>query len=294
MKVNFFALVFAVMALAACATPPLASDSSRDIAIRFEARIGEQRLECGRTYNGVGSTAAAITLQDMRVYISNVRLIGRDGHETPLPLTPDGLFQSDRVALLDFENATGNCNGTALTNSVIRGRAPPGDYVGLAFDIGVPQDLNHQDTTIAAPPLNFSGLTWPWRYGYRFTTIDLETTPRPGVAPSANLASGFSVHIGSVDCGAGSPRTPPETPCATANRPTFKLQRFDSTSQIVVLDLGALLSKTDVTVNAPESAAGCMSAEEDDDCVAIMDGLGLSFRGRPSYGQRFVRAETAN
>ncbi|MEQ1820767.1 MAG: hypothetical protein ABL871_19365, partial [Terricaulis sp.] len=99
---------------------------------------------------------------------------------------------------------------------------------------------------------------------------------------------------GSVDCGAGSPRTAPEAPCATPNRPSYRLDAFDPATQVVILDLAALLAETDVTVNDPESASGCMSTADDGDCVAVMDRFGLPFRGQPSRGQRFVRVAGAN
>lgn len=292
---NYLAALAAVLLASACASAA-PSNALQDVSIRFDARAGEQSLRCGQSYAGLGATNASVMLQDFRIYVSNFRLIGRDGAETPLALTSDGVFQSDRVALLDFENATGNCNGNSATNSVVRGRAPAGDYVGLVFDIGVPVELNHQDTTLAAPPLNFSALTWAWRYGYKFTTIDLETG-RPQDAAAAmpgHAASGFSIHLGSVDCGEGSPRTPPESLCATPNRPSYRLDAFNPGTQLVVLDLAALIETSDVTGNAPGSVSGCMSGAGDDDCVAIMDRFGLSFRGRPSHGQRFVRVVEAN
>jgi len=293
MKHQFAALGALLLASACASTPP--SVVQQDFAIRFDARAGEQSLRCGQSYAGLGSTNASVMLQDFRIYVSNFRLIERDGAETPLQLTSDGVFQNDRVALLDFENATGNCNGNSATNRVVRGRAPAGDYVGLAFDIGVPVELNHQDTTLAAPPLNFSALTWAWRYGYKFTTIDLETGRAPDAAAMpGHGASGFSIHLGSVDCGAGSPRSAPEQPCATPNRASYRLGAFDPVTQLVVLDLATLLSASDITGNAPGSVSGCMSGAGDDDCVPIMDRFGLSFRGQPSHGQRFVRVAGAN
>jgi uncharacterized repeat protein (TIGR04052 family) len=291
----------AVLALA-LAHPAVARSDAPEVEIRFAARVGDQAAACGVRYQGVGKTDAAVRLQDFRVYVSNFRLIRADGGEERLALTPDGLWQGEEVALLDFEDATGNCNGNRATNDRVRGAAPHGDYVGLAFDIGVPVGLNHQDPTLALPPLNFSALTWPWRYGYKFTTIDLQTEAASGpgqtAAPAADThgraqgASGFSIHLGSVDCGTGSPRVAPESPCATPNRASIRLNRFDPLDQVVVFDLKALLADTDVTINAPGTASGCMSGD-DDDCVGLMDRLGLTFREQPSKGQRFVRAETA-
>jgi uncharacterized repeat protein (TIGR04052 family) len=269
----------------------------KPITINFDARVGDKPARCGETYADVGMSKASIFLQDFRIYVSNVRLIAANGQEIPFVLTPDNQWQSDRVALLDFENATGNCNGNAATNSALRGGAPAGEYTGVVFEIGVPYDLNHQDPTLASAPLNYSGLTWPWRIGYKFTTIDLDTANKPATSAQPSTmqgmrgmaASGFSIHLGSTECGAGSPTTPPTAPCSNPNRPTFRLDGIDLTKQKVVLDLGALLSGTDVTTNTPKTASGCMSFTDDDDCIAIMDRFGLTFRGKASAGQTFVK-----
>ncbi|MBK9252736.1 MAG: metallo-mystery pair system four-Cys motif protein, partial [Proteobacteria bacterium] len=136
---------------------------------------------------------------------------------------------------------------------------------------GVPRSacpgINHRDP-LASPPLNVTALTWPWRYGYKFTTIDLETS---GGVAGPNHATGFSIHLGSTDCGEGKPTTPPSTPCGNSNRPTYRLEVFDPKSSKVVLDLGALLAETDITVNALKTASGCMSGPGDADCTAIMN-----------------------
>lgn len=288
----------ALMLSASCTTVA-APGGEIPLRIDFEARIGDRVARCGETYAGVGASKATILLQDFRIYVSEATLIRRDGGEVQLKLTPDAQWQNDVVTLLDFENATGNCNGNAPTNMAIRGTAPAGDYAGISFVIGVPFELNHKDPTLAAAPLNYSGLTWPWRVGYKFTTIDLETASKPaasGAEPSrmggmmGMPASGFSIHLGSTSCGAGSPTAPPSSPCDNPNRATYRLTSFDMKRQKVVLDLGALLAATDVTVNAPGSASGCMSFVDDDDCIAIMDGFGLPFRGKASRGQTFVKA----
>lgn len=285
------------LGLSACATSPAPSDGAKPIAIRFDARINGKPARCGETYSGVGSTGASLMLQDFRIYVSEVRLIAADGSEVPLTLTPDKEWQNDKVALLDFENATGNCNGNAPTNMEVRGTAPAGNYKGVVFEIGVPYELNHKDPTLAAAPLNYSALTWPWRIGYKFTTIDFDTAgkdgkplpPSPGSMPGMS-SSGFSIHLGSTDCGAGSPTSPPVSPCQNPNRPTYRIEGFNPVRRPLVLDLGELLAASDITVNAPNSASGCMAFTDDDDCIAIMDRFGLAFRGKASAGQRFVKA----
>lgn len=274
----------AALAALSLVAPAFAQDQS--VTINFAARMGDKPARCDESYAGIGATKAAVTLQDLRLYVSAIRLITADGREAPVKLTPDNKWQNDRVALLDFEDATGNCNGNAAMNGSLRGTVPAGAYTGLAFEIGVPFDLNHKDPTLAAAPLNYSALTWPWRTGYKFTSIDLETTPASGKAN----ASGFSLHLGSTECGAGSPTRPPNAPCENPNRAAFRLASFNPKSQAVILDFAALFATTDLTGNAAGSTSGCMAAASDDDCTAIMDRLGLPFRGKASSGQTFVKA----
>lgn len=275
----------AALAAVAFASPVQAA---QPVEIRFDARVGNEPARCGQAYANVGTAKAGLRFQDIRFYVSAVKLIDTKGAEVPVTLTPDDQWQSDLVTLLDFEDATGNCNGNAGTNMVVRGTVPDGTYRGLVFDIGVPQVVNHQDPTLAAAPLNVTAMTWPWRIGYKFTGVDMETS---GGSGGPNAATGFSIHLGSTNCGEGSPMTAPNAPCANPNRPQYRLAGFDPTKSKVVLDIGALLAATDITVNAPKSASGCMSFPGDADCVAVMDRLGLPFDGKPSAGQKWVSAE---
>ena len=273
----------ASLLMSACASNGGPASGTSDVDVTFSLNAGRTPLECGRTYHDVGTSSADMSLQDARIYVSNLRVIAADGRETPLALVQDGVWQHEGLALLDFENATGACNGNPVTNNTVRGTVPDGDFVGLAFDIGVPEYMNHQDPTLAAAPLNLSALSWPWRAGYKYTTIDLETAIRTGAVGGA---PGFSIHIGATHCGEGSPVRPPSVACERQNRPSVRLDRFDPERQIVVLDLAALLAETDVTSNEPETASGCMSADDDADCDGIFRRAGL--RGAT---QMFVRAE---
>ena len=281
-------LTFGMLVAAVQGTTALAQSSSQPVEIRFDARVGSEAARCDRAYSGVGTSKAGLRFQDLRLYVSAVRLIDANGQEVPVTLTPDDQWQSDAVTLLDFEDRTGNCNGNPATNAAVRGTVPEGTYRSLIFDIGVPQSVNHQDPTLASAPLNVTAMTWPWRIGYKFTGIDMETS---GGAGGPNAATGFSIHLGSTDCGKGSPMTAPTTPCANGNRPSYRLDGFDPAQSTVVLDIGALLAGTDITINAPGSASGCMSFPGDADCTAIFDRLGLHLEGKPSAGQTWVRAQ---
>lgn len=295
------------------------SAAAATVELKFAARVGDAAARCGVSYPNVGLSRASIFLQDFRVYVSAVRLLDKDGREVPVALTPDQLWQSEQVALLDFEDATGNCNGNGPTNDVVRGTVPDGEYRGVVFELAVPFEVNHQDPTLAGPPLNFSALTWPWAIGYKFTTIDFDTKPAEtasaaakgdgaaghgadaghgatghgamGHGPKGDSATGFSVHLGSTECASAGPRVPPQAPCANPNRPTYRFEAFDPQKDVLVMDLAALLAGTDVTVNMPQSPSGCMAFVQDDDCIDIMDRFGLPFRGKASAGQKFFRVD---
>lgn len=281
------AILFAGL-IAGLPSPTWSQTIDQPVEIRFAVRVGNEPARCDMAYTGIGPANAGMRFQDLRLYVSAVRLIGADGSEVPVALTPDYQWQNDAVTLLDFEDRSGNCNGNSAMNNVVRGTVPSGDYRSIVFEIGVPQAINHQDPTLADAPLNVTAMTWPWRIGYKFTGIDLETS---GGADGHDAATGFSIHVGSTNCGEGPPMSAPEMPCANGNRPTYRLEGFDPASSTVVLDLAALLAETDITVNQPETASGCMSFSGDGDCVAIFDRLGLPFAGHASAGQQWVRVE---
>jgi uncharacterized repeat protein (TIGR04052 family) len=255
------------------------------VDVHFKSQINGLDLSCASLYHQVGLSKASLRLQDFRVFVSAFRWIDSKGKMHDAKLVADGVWQDQSIALLDFEDATGNCTGTKAMNKVVRLESPKKPMSGLVFQIGVPFTDNHQDPTLAAAPLNVAATAWAWRLGYKFTTIDMITMPSKGSMASN---SGFSVHLGSTACGQGSHTTPPNTMCLNPNRAEYRFDQFDPSRHSVVLDLGALLASSDITHNAPKSASGCMSFEGDDDCEPIMDGFGLSFRGRASKGQRFV------
>lgn len=269
-------LLGAALVLAACAEPAV-DDIRFDIA--FEALVDGVEFVCGEAYAGVGATGASMSPQGLGFYVSDVALVSRDGAETPFRLIADQAWQTERVALLDFDDATGGCNGTAAMNDTLRGRAPPGDYAGLSFTLGVPEDLNHADATLAPAPLNYTSLFWGWRGGYIFFRLDMDTTPTEERRADSD-ATGFSVHVGSVGCGDPTDfMLPPERPCAQPNRARIMLRDFDPAQNRVALDLAALLRDTDITINAPDTESGCMASLNDADCTPLLSHFGLPYGG---------------
>lgn len=264
----------------------------RSYRIDFVARAASETIACGAAFAGMGIGQSAVRVRDFRLFVSNVRLVGPDGEEVPLSLEPDGIWQSDGVALLDFEDGSDTCSetGNGPLNTSVRGTAPIDQVTGLGFDLGVPFELNHLDVATRPAPLNLVSMFWNWRGGYKFIRIDLEDDSR--AAPDNR----FNIHLGSTACPSAAPVVPPSAPCARPNLPEVRLDGFDPGSTTVVLDLAGLLEGVDTSTNTPMTAPGCMSnLNEPEDCSPLFQNLGLSFDTGACEagcaGQRFVRLE---
>jgi uncharacterized repeat protein (TIGR04052 family) len=208
----------------------------------------------------------------------------------PVTLAQDGMWQLDNLALLDFEDGSGPCrNGTAGTNTEVRGSVPAGRYTGLRFTLGVPFARNHGDPTTAPAPLNLTALFWNWQGGYKFVKFDTASSglngahAMAGAGHGGGAASGFSVHLGSTVC-ASAARTEAPSSCQNPNRVTVQFERFDAATQTVVADIGAVLADANVDVNAPRTSPGCMSFPNDADCPPVMGALGLGYGGVAAPG----------
>ncbi len=278
------ALVAAMIAAPALADTP--------VAIPFAAEIGGKPFACDASYADLGSTKATVQAVDFRLFVSEVALVRADGSLQPVALDQDGQWQLDDLALLDFEDATGACaNGTAGTNTTLRGTVPEGDYTGLAFTIGVPFAQNHGDPTVSPAPLNTTAMFWNWQGGYKFLRIDLVpeamASASKGVTEGASNAKGWFLHLGSTLCEAASKTTAP-TACANPNRIAIRLDGFDPAVNTVVIDPAAVVAEADLTVNAPDTSPGCMAFLKDADCLTVMARLGLPYMEVPAGIQSLV------
>lgn len=274
--------------LSACGSLTPRQSERQNITLNFIAEINGQAFECGKSYANVGTTRSTITPSDFRFYVSEIKLVRKDGESIALDLQQDGIWQYQNVALLDFENGASTCrNGTTQVNTMVRGNAPKGEYTGLELTVGVPFELNHQDPTIASSPMNSTAMFWNWQGGYKFIKFDTASTgispQKPAAANVVGPVTGYSVHLGSTACAAPS-RTKAPKSCQNPNRITVRFDRFDHATNVIVADMGAVLAQANVDVNAPGSAAGCMSAPDDADCPPIMKALGVA----PQSKQQFL------
>jgi uncharacterized repeat protein (TIGR04052 family) len=283
------------------AKPALAQTGFQTVSLKFQAKVGSQAFRCGMNYSGLGNSAAAMTAMDFRFYVSEVALIDAQGQVVPITLTQDAKWQSQNAALLDFEDKTGACaNGTVEVNDRIVGTVPKGMYKGLRFTLGLPFSLNHQDAAIASSPFNLTSLWWNWQSGYKFARIDLmpaaqetrakhegQGQPAKSTQPKHG-SSGFPIHIGSTGCQVVSGQRKPKS-CINRNAAIVTFDTFDVQKDVVVADLKALVSETNLNINHPYTPMGCMSAPQDGDCEGIMKNLGLPSGGKTDREQQFFR-----
>ena len=107
------------------------SEPAEPLTIPFTAHYGEAPISCSQP---VGSAQ----MTDLRLYISEVQVLTTADRPVTVNLQADGRWQSDDLALLDFEDASGGCeNGTQDVHDTLQGSMPAGDYRGLIFSVGV-------------------------------------------------------------------------------------------------------------------------------------------------------------
>ncbi|MEZ4456276.1 MAG: metallo-mystery pair system four-Cys motif protein [Gemmatimonadales bacterium] len=269
---------------ALAATDP--TPALKPVRINFAAVVGARPFGCDQSYPGIGSSHSTISPLDFRFFVSDLALIDRAGNAVPVEISPDEIWQREGVALLDFEDGTGTCtNGSPETRTAIEGLAPAGDYQGIRFTLGIPFELNHRNPVEQGSPFNVTSMFWVWRAGYKFLRLDVKAD-----GPLERLF----VHLGSTGCVAKEAGPAhPAMRCENGNRSVITLTGFDPAKDVVVADVAELLAGSDLTVNQPKSAMGCMSAPDDLDCAPMFDRLGLPFGDHPSVGQRFFRVGRA-
>lgn len=277
--------VLSLAAFAAAGATALAQPAPTPVTLKFAATAAGAPVACGAKVEGVGTTRSTISLVDFRFYVSRVRLVRADGAEVPVTLTQDSLWQLDDVALLDFENGSGACaNGTEQTRDIVTGSVPVGEYTGLRFDVGLPFEKNHRDPTLQPSPLNLSRMFWNWNGGYKFMRLDIRTTGQP---------RGWLVHLGSTACTpSDGPSTVPVS-CAHSNVVTVDLPAFSAARDVVELDVLTLFAASNVDVNTPDTAMGCMSGSTDPECRGLFEQLGLAIGDTPAGRQRVFRVRAA-
>lgn len=247
------------------------------VTLEFAAYAGATPVKCGTAVGGLGSGTVEAQIKDFRFYVSGVQMLKADGSKVPLTLGANDDWNltagSNAVTLIDLEDGTGSCAGTAATNAFVKGTVPAGDYVGVELTMGVPFALNHSDYATAPRPMDIQGMAWSWQSGRKFAKIEVTDPTGAGGTWTANT---FNVHLGSTGC-TGNPASGETVSCKAPNRMAFHFHAFDAATQKIAVDLRALLAGNDITRNAA-GALGCMSGGTDPECQKVFEALAIDWQ----------------
>ena len=255
-------LLLTLVLLAGCSGNPT-------YTVTFAPLVAGQPFSCSQSYPNIGTSMTTMTPEDFRMYVNSVSLLRAGGETVPLKLTPDKMWQSDTVTLLDFEDGTGQCmTNSPETNFDIVGTAPEhSDYTGVQFTIGVPADEDHLNAATAMPPLNQPALWWSWVGGYRYLRIDV----------GSNANSAWFFHLGAEACTGASTSS---ITCKYPDYPIIALSSFTAKSAKISFDLATLFADSNLDAmpdGVTDTTTGCMSSTADPECPPLFDKLGLTF-----------------
>lgn len=228
-----------------------AATATQAVTINFDVVNGATAVGttgCSSATLALGSLASAGQIQDLRFYVSDIALIDAAGNYVPVILDVNA-NQDRNVALLDFEDATGSCvGGTAATYTAVTGKVAPGTYVGVALNVGVPENLNHTSTvaTTTPAPLQVAATNWSWQSGRKFTKIEFKTT---AITAPATTQAVTMVHLGATGCKANPATGQVPNGCGSPNRMHMSFASFNAATQKIALDLGALWGGVDLTTS---------------------------------------------
>ena len=248
------------------------------ITIPFEAHYKEQALQCGKEVTVGENQPGVLWLTDLRSFIHDMEVQSKDGKWVKAPFVADDRFQTDRVALLAFEDGSGRCaNGTPSTHTQLKVEIPLKSTHGLRFKLGVPFELNHLDPVNQKPPLNVSSMHWSWQAGYKFFRLDM----------ADEGGDGLKAHLGSTGCEGTAGNI---SGCKRTNIAPIEFEKLELRESGVVIDVVELLARLDA--DKKPVLIQCMGAADGDHCGSTFSALGLDLiSGQPRGNQLLFRSK---
>ena len=269
-------LTIALLAAAAVLNSP--------VKLNFNIVSGTQNVRCGTNFTVTkavnGSTTRTMNPQDLRFYISNLRMIGADGvSQYAVNFANDGVWQYEGAALLDFEDGTGSCVGSSSINTSISGITTAASYSGVIFDLGLPTALNQLSNSTSPSPLNVNAMYWSWASGYKFTRLEFSDTGTGNIVRS---------HLGSQNCGGNISTNSCANPFRSEVRVTTT-SGFNPVTGTIALDLNEFMNNFDATGGSlscmPLKGHGAATAGELANCPKLLTQVGLDSGGQATGSQ---------
>lgn len=259
--------------------------ATRAISIPFEAFAGSTEINCAATLQSLGLSGVDASMSDFKLFVHNVRLVTDEGVELAVQLDDINGWQTDGIALLDFQDYGDSCNTASELNAkpvnkVLYGRVAdrPVVIAALRFTIGVPASHNHANYAVATAPLNTQSMFWSWQGGYKHMRLDVKPAngvSRPGQFDNQNPpqpladATLWQFHLGDTNCSLD-----PVGTCQYQNRPEIHLVDFVDGESVIRIDYAALMLNSELSEDQG-GAPGCMSGTSDPECANSFDTLGL-------------------
>ncbi len=284
---GFFLLcIFSLLLSAACTDGTETRVSApQTFSLSFHASLGDRvsDVRCEDKLLGLGTTKVGGDLIDLAFYIHTLEFVRADGSVIAAELD-ESEWQSQNVALLDFQNKSDSClGGDKPFNTKVSGKIANSDGItALRFTLGIPPRLNHLDPKSMKAPLNAANMFWSWQSGYKAFRFDF--SPENGVKRPNDpnfLGTNYFIHLGSTDC-TGDPIAGEAVTCGRINQPVIELANFQLGAREVVLDLEELVSGLNLEEDLADTP-GCMSAIQDVECESYFQKLGMDLvSGRSS------------
>ncbi|TGM75738.1 metallo-mystery pair system four-Cys motif protein [Leptospira levettii] len=236
----------------------LALSLPQPVNLNFEALANGQTLVTG---TNITADSRAVQFRDFRFYVSDVKLVRADGSTADVTLLADNVFQSNGIALVDLETYR-----TTETNTKVTGTVATGNYTGIQYTIGVPEALNHLESTNQKSPLNISSMYWSWTGGYKHANIEF----------TYDGTNWTSLHLGSTTC-SGAPNY---GNCVKKFRATVQLTgQLNAGSQKISIDVDKLIN------GHTYGAMGmCMPGDGSATCQPLIRAFGLNESNGSSDG----------
>lgn len=145
----------------------------------------------GEPFSCVEREGASMRPTELMLFVHDLEWVLANNTRVPVALLPDGIWQTERLALLDFAGTQNGCvdASSAINETLIFQGDAPAEVAFLSFRLGVPFELNHADPTTHSGPLTQMQMHWGWRGGYKFLRLE-----------GVNGEHDVLLHLGSTGC----------------------------------------------------------------------------------------------
>lgn len=128
----------------------------------------------------------------------------------------------------------------------------------LAFDMGVPFAINHENPLTQPPPLNRPDMFWSWQLGHKFLRVDM-----------TSQYDSWAFHLGSLGCKSPSRVRAPKERCAEPNVTKHSVTITDNLQGAVHFNFAELIKGVTLT----RENRCVMHGENEPMCAALINNM---------------------